>query len=151
MAEIYAYSQQMGITAMGGIFAWLFIVQAVLIGAVFLGANYYLWCGMGKISGSERYTPYIKYIAAVIVIAFLVWLTPHTIVMTMREMKILGGSHSPLLSPLGIMPAKNTAANTMILFTFLSFFLYRRANKSPVVSWVKTGSIAMRVFLQLPG
>ncbi len=146
MAEIYAYSQQMGITAMGGIFAWLFIVQAVLIGAVFLGANYYLWCGMGKISGSERYTPFIKYIAAVIAIAFLVWLTPHTIVMTMREMKILGGSHSPLLSPLGIMPAKNTAANTMILFTFLSFFLYRRANKSPVVPWVKAGTVAMRVF-----
>jgi cytochrome bd-type quinol oxidase subunit 1 len=31
-AEIYAYSQQMGITLMGGIFAWLFIIQAVLIG-----------------------------------------------------------------------------------------------------------------------
>ncbi|HCV21416.1 MAG TPA: hypothetical protein DF863_08160, partial [Gammaproteobacteria bacterium] len=29
-AEIYAYSQQMGITLMGGIFAWLFIIQAVL-------------------------------------------------------------------------------------------------------------------------
>ena len=27
-AEIYAYSQQMGITLMGGIFAWLFIIQA---------------------------------------------------------------------------------------------------------------------------
>ncbi len=146
MAEIYAYSQQMGITAMGGIFAWLFIVQALLIGAIFLGANYYLWCGMGKISGSERYTPVIKYIAAVIVLAFLVWLTPHTIVMTAREMKILGGSHSPLLGPLGIMPAKNTAANTMILFTFLSFFLYKRANKSPIVSWVGSGTIAMRAF-----
>lgn len=149
MAELYAYSQQMGITAMGGIFAWLFIVQATLIGAVFLGANYYLWCGMGKISGAERYTPAIKYIAAVIVIAFLVWLTPHTIVMTAKEMKIIGGSHSPLLGPLGIMPAKNTAANTMILFTFLSFFLYKRANKVPTVSWVKAGSIAMKVFFAI--
>ncbi|MFQ5625474.1 MAG: cytochrome ubiquinol oxidase subunit I, partial [Methyloligellaceae bacterium] len=35
-AEIYAYSQQMGITLMGGIFAWLFIIQAVLIGTLFL-------------------------------------------------------------------------------------------------------------------
>lgn len=146
MAEIYAYSQQMGITAMGGIFAWLFIVQALLIGAIFLGANYYLWCGMGKISGSERYTPAIKYIAAVIVLAFLVWLTPHTIIMTMKEMKILGGSHSPLLGPLGIMPAKNTAANTMILFTFLSFFLYKRANKASILSWVGSGTIVMKAF-----
>ncbi|MDP6175108.1 MAG: cytochrome ubiquinol oxidase subunit I, partial [Rhodospirillales bacterium] len=38
--EIYAFSQQMGITLMGGIFAWLFIIQAVLIGALFLSANY---------------------------------------------------------------------------------------------------------------
>jgi len=37
MAEIYAYSQQMGITAMGGILAWLFIVQAVLIGTILFG------------------------------------------------------------------------------------------------------------------
>jgi len=146
MAEIYAYSQQMGITAMGGIFAWLFIVQAVLIGVIFLGANYYLWCGMGKISGSERYTPAIKYIAAVIVFAFLVWLTPHTIVMTLKEMKILGGSHSPLLGPLGIMPAKNTAANTMILFTFLSFFLYKRANKVSSLPWAGSGTIVMKAF-----
>src|SRR3990172_9872984 len=146
MAEIYAYSQQMGITAMGGIFAWLFIVQATLIGSVFLGANYYLWCGMGKISGAERYTPVIKYIAGVIVLAFLVWLTPHTIVMTAIEMKKIGGSHAALLSPLGIMPAKNTAANTMILFTFLSFFLYRRANKMPTVGWVGAGTVVMKVF-----
>ena len=131
---------------MGGIFAWLFIVQATLIGSVFLGANYYLWCGMGKISGAERYTPVIKYIAGVIVLAFLVWLTPHTIVMTVIEMKKIGGSHAALLSPLGIMPAKNTAANTMILFTFLSFFLYRRANKMPTVGWVGAGTVVMKVF-----
>ena len=146
MAEIYAYSQQMGITAMGGIFAWLFIVQATLIGSIFLGANYYLWCGMGKISGAERYTPVIKYIAGVIVLAFLVWLTPHTIVMTVIEIKKIGGSHAARLSPLGIMPAKNTAANTMILFTFLSFFLYRRANKMPTAGWVGAGTVVMKVF-----
>ena len=55
-AEIYAYSQQMGITLMGGIFAWLFIIQAVLIGTLFLSANYYLWCGMGRSDGAKRYT-----------------------------------------------------------------------------------------------
>ena len=44
--EIYGYDQQLGITMMGGIFSWLFILQAVLIGALFLGANYYLWLGM---------------------------------------------------------------------------------------------------------
>ena len=34
--EIYQYNQQMGITMMGGFMSWLWIVQAVLIGVLFL-------------------------------------------------------------------------------------------------------------------
>ncbi len=141
-AEIYAYSQQMGITLMGGVFAWLFIIQAVLIGTLFLSANYYLWCGMGRSDGAERYNPYIKYIAIVIVGAFLVWFTPHTLVLTNAELKSLGGPYHKYLGPLGIMPAKNTAVNIMILFTALSFLYYRRANKVATVAWVKMGNAA---------
>ena len=55
--EIYQYDQQMGITMMGGFMSWLWIVQAVLIGVLFLAANYYLWTGMGRIPGAERFTP----------------------------------------------------------------------------------------------
>jgi cytochrome bd-type quinol oxidase subunit 1 len=139
-AEIYAYSQQMGITLMGGVFAWLFIIQAVLIGTLFLSANYYLWCGMGRSDGAIRYNKYIKYLAIVIIGAFLVWFTPHTLILTNAELKDLGGPYHKFLGPLGIMPAKNTAVNIMILFTSLSFLFYRRANKTATVSWVKTGN-----------
>jgi cytochrome bd-type quinol oxidase subunit 1 len=141
-AEIYAYSQQMGITLMGGIFAWLFIIQAVLIGTLFLSANYYLWCGLGRSDGGARYNRYIKYIAFVIVVAFLVWFTPHTLVLTNEELKALGGPYHKYLGPLGIMPAKNSAVNIMILFTLLSFIIYRRANKVATVSWAKAGNAA---------
>ena len=149
-AEIYAYSQQMGITLMGGIFAWLFIIQAVLIGTLFLSANYYLWCGMGRSDGAKRYTKYIKYIAIVLVGAFLVWFTPHTLVLTNEELKALGGPHHKYLGPLGIMPAKNTAVNLMILFTALSFMYYRRANKVATVGWVQAGN-AIQVALFTAG
>lgn len=141
-AEIYAYSQQMGITLMGGIFAWLFIIQAVLIGTLFLAANYYLWCGMGRSDGAVRYNRYVKYLAAGIVAAFLVWFTPHTLILTNEELKALGGPYHKILGPLGIMPAKNIAVNAMILLTTLSFLMYRRANKIPTVSWVKAGNAA---------
>ena len=141
-AEIYAYSQQMGITLMGGVFAWLFIIQAVLIGALFLSANYYLWCGMGRSDGAHRYNPAIKYIAIVLVAAFLVWFTPHTLVLTNSELKDLGGPYHKYLGVLGIMPAKNTAVNFLILFTFMSFMFYRRANKVPTVSWAAAGNAA---------
>jgi cytochrome d ubiquinol oxidase subunit I len=139
-AEMYAYSQQMGITLMGGVFAWLFIIQAVLIGALFLSANYYLWCGMGRSDGAKRYYPKLKYVAIVIVGAFLVWFTPHTLVLTNAELKSLGGPYHEFLGAFGIMPAKNTAVNLMILFTALSFIFYRRCNKIATVSWAKAGN-----------
>jgi cytochrome d ubiquinol oxidase subunit I len=141
-AEIYAYSQQMGITLMGGIFAWLFIIQAVLIGTLFLSANYYLWCGMGRSDGAARYNKYVKYLAFAIVGAFLVWFTPHTLVLSNEELKALGGPYHKYLGPLGIMPAKNTAVNVMILFTLVSFIIYRRSNKQATVGWVKAGNAA---------
>ncbi|MDP6350851.1 MAG: cytochrome ubiquinol oxidase subunit I [Alphaproteobacteria bacterium] len=141
-AEIYAYSQQMGITLMGGIFAWLFIIQAVLIGTLFLSANYYLWCGMGRSEGAARYNKYVKYIGIVLIAAFMVWFTPHTLVLTNAELKALGGPYHQYLGPLGIMPAKNSAVNIMIIFTTLSFLIYRRANKVATVSWVGAGNAA---------
>ncbi|HEC85629.1 MAG: hypothetical protein DRR08_26420 [Candidatus Parabeggiatoa sp. nov. 2] len=143
MAEIYAYSQQMGITAMGGILAWLFVVQAVLIGTILLAGNYYLWCGMSRTEGSKRYTWLIKYIAFVLVIGFLIWVTPHTLILSPAEVATLGGSHHHILGPLGIMPAKNIAVNLMLIFTFLSFQLYRRADKVTTVSWAKAGNALM--------
>src|SRR5207237_676609 len=57
-----------------------------------------------------------------------------------RELAAMGGSHHPLLGALGVMSAKNTAVNLMILSTFLSFLLYRRANIRQVVPWAKVGT-----------
>jgi len=141
MAEIYAYSQQMGITAMGGILAWLFIIQAVLIGTILLAANYYLWCGLGRSERGQHYTPYVKYIAIVIVGGFLVWVTPHSLILTPQELQQLGGPNHKLLGPLGIMPAKNIAVNLMLVFTFLSFQMFYRSSRVATVSWAKQGQM----------
>ena len=143
MAEIYAYSQQMGITAMGGILAWLFVVQAVLIGTILLAGNYYLWSGMSRIEGPPRYRGFVKYIAFVLVVCFLIWVTPHTLILSASEVATLGGSHHQILGPLGIMPAKNIAVNLMLIFTFLSFQLYRRADKVVTVRWEQAGNALM--------
>ncbi|MCG7879596.1 MAG: cytochrome ubiquinol oxidase subunit I [Candidatus Thiodiazotropha taylori] len=143
MAEIYAYSQQMGITAMGGILAWLFIVQAVLIGTILLAGNFYLWAGMSRTEGSGRYKGLIKFIAVVLVVCFLIWVTPHTLILSASEISLLGGSHHHILGPLGIMPAKNIAVNLMLVVTFLSFQLYRRSDKVATVGWAAMGNALM--------
>ena len=141
-SEIYAFRAQMGMTLMGGAFSWLFIIQAVLIGMLFLGANYYLWLGMERIEGAERYKKFVKYLLASITICFIVWATPHSLVATVEEARLMGGAHHPVLGVLGVMSAKNTAVNIMILTTYISFLLYRRGNKEPTVSWAKYGHAA---------
>src|SRR5919109_1225901 len=138
--EIYAYNEQMGISMMGGIFSWLFIIQAVLIGVLFLSANYYLWLGMERIPGAERYRGWIKFLLLILTLCFAVWMTPHSLVASLEEARKMGGAHHPLLGVLGVMSAKNTAVNLMILTTFLSFMLYKRGNKVPTVPWAKTGN-----------
>ncbi len=138
--EIYAYDQSLGITLMGGTFSWLFIVQAVLIGNLFLAANYYLWLSMARIPGAERFRGFIKYLLGVITLCFIVWATPHSLVATVEEARAMGGSHHPILNVLGVMSAKNTAVNLLILTTYVSFLLYRRANKEATVSWARIGN-----------
>ncbi len=139
--EIYEFSQQMGITMMGGFMSWLWIIQAFLIGILFLAGNYYLWIGMGRIPGAERFQPYIKWMLLVLVLGVIVWATPNTMIADRDEIAAMGGIRHPFLQVLGVMSAKNTAVNLMILTTFLSFLLYRRANKDPVVPWVRAGTM----------
>jgi cytochrome bd ubiquinol oxidase subunit I len=140
--EIYAYSQTLGLTMMGGAFSWLFIIQAVLIGNLFLGANYYLWLGMGRIEGAQPFQKYIKYLLIAVTLCFMVWATPHSIIATVSEVRAMGGSTHPILTFLGVMSAKNTAVNILILSTYMSFLLYRRTGKVPTVSWAKAGNAA---------
>src|SRR5213594_5014101 len=149
MREVYAYRQQMGITLMGGLLAWLFIIQAVMIGSLFLTANYYLWQGMDRMRGAERYQKYIKYMVFVLIVCFIVWLTPHTMVMTPAELKAMGGQQHPVLGNYGVMSAKNGGINVIITTTVLTFIWYQRGNKVSTLSWAKFGNIFMGVFFAL--
>jgi cytochrome bd-type quinol oxidase subunit 1 len=131
-SEIYAFSQTMGLQMMGGAFSWLFIIQAALIGNLFLGANYYLWLGLGRIEAAAQYQKFIKYLLIAIALCFAVWATPRSIISTVSEVRAMGGSSHPQLGFLGVMSAKNTAVNILILSTYMSFLLYRRAGKRAV-------------------
>lgn len=149
MREVYAYRQQMGITLMGGLLAWLFIIQATMIGALFLTTSYYLWQCMGRMRGAEHYLRYVKYLVFIMTVGFLVFITPHTMVMTPAELKAMGGQQHPVLGNFGVMSAKNGGINVIIVTTILSFIWYQRGNKIPTVSWAKLGNIFMGVFFSL--
>ena len=141
-SEIYAYSQTLGLTMMGGAFSWLFIIQAVLIGNLFLAANFYLWLGMGRVEEAQPLQKFVKYLLIAIALCFMVWATPRSIIATVSELRAMGGSAHPILGFLGVMSAKNTAVNILILTTYMSFLLYRRTGKVATVPWAKMGHMA---------
>ena len=131
-SEIYAYSQTLGLQMMGGAFSWLFIIQAALIGNLFLSANFYLWLGMGRSEGAGQYQKFIKYLLIAVALSFAIWATPRSIISTVSEIRSMGGSSHPALGFLGVMSAKNTAVNILILSTFMSFMLFRRTGKRSI-------------------
>jgi cytochrome d ubiquinol oxidase subunit I len=143
MRSVYAFRQSMGVTMMGGLLTWLFVVQALLIGVLFLGINYYLWQSMGRIRGGERYQDYLKYLVMALAACLFVWLTPHTLLMAPSEVKAMGGAQHPVIGNYGVMSAKNGAINVMICLTTLSYILYRRANRTIMVRWARTGNIVL--------
>ena len=132
--EIYSTSAVMGNNMMGGDFSWTFIIQALLVGSLFVISNYYLWSGMTRIPGAERYYKFIKFILFALIVSFAIWLTPHNLPLTGQEVGEMGGSqYHPTLKFMGLMPAKNAVVNLIIISTFFSFLLYRRGNRSDVV------------------
>lgn len=137
--EVYSASPVMGNIMMGGAFSWTFIIQAILIGMLFIGANYYLWLGMGRIKGSERYTKFIKYLVFIIFMCFAVWLTPHNLPLSGEERAMIGEQYHPFSKYFGVMAAKNAVVNLIILSTFFSFLIYRRSNKGETVPFSEQG------------
>jgi cytochrome d ubiquinol oxidase subunit I len=140
MRSVYAFSQSMGVTMMGGLLTWLFVVQALLVGVLFLGINYYLWQSMGRLRGGERYQVYLKYLVYALFACLVVWFTPHTMLLSPSEVRAMGGAQHPVIGNYGVMSAKNGAINVMICLTALSYIFYRRANRTITVSWAPLGN-----------
>jgi cytochrome bd ubiquinol oxidase subunit I len=140
MRSVYAFSQSMGVTMMGGLLTWLFVVQALLVGVLFLGINYYLWQSMGRLRGGERYQVYLKYLVYALFACLVVWFTPHTMLLSPSEVRAMGGAQHPVIGNYGVMSAKNGAINVMMCLTALSYIFYRRANRTITVSWATLGN-----------
>ncbi len=145
MRSVFAFRQTMGVTMMGGLLTWMFVVQALLIGALFLGINYYIWQGMARLKGAERYQPYYQLVFGGLLLALFIWLTPHTLLMSAGEMKAMGGAQHPVIGNYGVMSSKNGAINVILLCTALSFLYMRRANRTMTVPWVTTGNVVIAI------
>ena len=147
--EVYSYSATMGQDMMGGTFSWTFIIQAILIGMLFIGGNFYLWSGMNRIRGAEKYTIHILIMLVILVICFGIWSTPHNLPMSAEERTLIGAQFHPSLAKFGLMSAKNAVVWFIIVTTFFSFLLYRRANKGKTVPFREHGKVGYGVLIAL--
>ena len=145
--EIYSASAVMGNQMMGGAFSWPFIVQIVMVGLIFTMANYYLWMGMQRMPGVERYNWLLKYVFAVIAICFAIVITPHNLPLSGEERAIIGEAYHPFSKYFGVMTGKVAVLNLIILTTFFSFLIYRRANKGETAHFSTHGKSAKVVII----
>ncbi|MFQ5780636.1 MAG: cytochrome ubiquinol oxidase subunit I [Nitrospiria bacterium] len=140
---IFKYRNRMGVTLMGGELSWPFVMQATLIGLIFMAVTYYLWQGTARMRGSERYHHLVKYMMIILAVSFIIWTTPHAIPASEGEFRAMGGARHPIVGYFGTMAAKNTAINTMILSFGLCYIIFHRCNKRMTISWSKWGNTAM--------
>ncbi len=124
--EIYRFNAQMGITFMGGALSKIWLLQALVIAVIYLSTCYYLWLGLDRIPGSEKYKKYVPYLSWGLIIAFAVWATPRAWVASLEDMA--GGTH-PIYGTVGIMAPKIAAVNIAILGVILTFLINRRAGR----------------------
>lgn len=135
--ELFRFSAVYGVTLMGGVLSWLFIIQAIAIATLFIGAAYYAWLGLLRIPGSEaqrRWTPGFN---VILIVGFMVWATPHTMAASIEEST--GGFH-PVLGALGVMAPKMIAVTLILVVLYASYLLYRRAGRVVTVAWGRTGN-----------
>ncbi len=136
--ELFAYSATYGVTLMGGVLSWLFIIQAIVIAVLFIGAAYYSWLGLLRIPGSEAQQRWSPVFNAALIGGFIVWATPHTMAASIEEST--GGFH-PILGALGVMAPKMIAVTLVLVVLYSSYLLYRRAGREPTVAWHRQGTM----------
>lgn len=135
--ELFAFSATYGVTLMGGVLSWLFIIQAIVIAVLFIGAAYYSWLGLLRIPGSEAQQRWSPVFNVALISGFIVWATPHTMAASMEEST--GGFH-PILGALGVMAPKMIAVTLVLVVLYASYLLYRRAGREPTVRWHRQGT-----------
>ena len=135
--ELFAYSATYGVTLMGGVLSWLFIIQAIVIAVLFIGAAYYAWLGLLRIPGSEPQRRWIPAFNVILIVGFMVWATPHTMAASIEEST---GRFHPLLGALGLMAPKMIAVTLVLVVLYVSYLLYRRAGRVITVPWARVGN-----------
>ncbi len=142
--EIFLYDATIATFMMADKLSGFFVTQGLLVSLLFLGANYYVWMSIRRITGAEPYLGYMQPTFSAIVTAALVWMIPQNFLPDLTTPIPLGVDPVSIIIPqraafLGLMMAKALAVTAIILFTFFTYMIYRRVIAGGTLRW---GAIA---------
>lgn len=138
--EIFLYDASIATFMMADKLSGFFVLQGLLVSLLFLGANYYMWMSIRRITGAEPYLSYMRPTFAVIFVATVIWVTPQNFLPDLLTPVPAGVDRGAIIIPersafLGLMMAKALAVTAIIIFTFLTYMVYRRAIAHGTMRW----------------
>ncbi|MFQ5873404.1 MAG: hypothetical protein ACE5JL_06345, partial [Dehalococcoidia bacterium] len=153
--ELFLYDATIATFMMADKLSTFFVMQGLLVSLLFLGANYYMWMSIRRITGSEAYLGYMKPTLGVIIVGTIIWLTPQNFLPDLTTDPPEGLSEAAIFVPervvfLGLMMAKALAVTAIILFTFLTYMVYRRAMAKGKMQWGEIAPQAQYALIFVP-
>jgi len=138
--EIFLYDATIATFMMADKLSTFFVMQGLMVSLLFLGANYYMWMSIRRITGAQDYLGYMRPTFAVIFVGTVIWVTPQNFLPDLTSPIPEGISEAAIFIPeraafLGLMMAKALAVTAIIMFTFLTYMVYRRAMAQGTMRW----------------
>ncbi len=153
--ELFHYDPQLATFMMADKLSGYFVMQGLLVVLLFLGANFYMWLSMQRIERGARFAPHMKTIFAVLLAGGVVWLIPQNFFPDLLAKPPAGVSEKALILPerfmfLGLMVAKALAVTAIIIMTFVTYLLYRRARATGAILWGRIDPMSQYVLIFIP-
>ena len=153
--ELFHYDAQLATFMMADKLSGYFVMQGLLVVLLFLGANFYIWLSMQRIEGGLRFTPHMKTVFTVLLAGGIVWVIPQNFFPDLLAKPPEGMSEQAFILPerftfLGLMVAKALAVTAIIIMTFVTYLLYRRARATGSIRWGRIDPMGQYVLIFIP-
>lgn len=150
--ELFQYDAAISTFMMADKLSSFFVMQGVLVVLLFVGANYYMWLSMQRIEGALRFTKYMKSVFAAVLVSGFIWIIPQNFLPDLLTNPPPGVPIEEVVLPervifLGLMMAKALAVTAIIIMTFITYLLYRRARITGVIHWGRINPISQYVLI----
>ena len=159
--ELYQYDAAIGMYIMSDRLSMFMLVQAILIGFLFIGSVYYIWISTKRIEGSPIYLKIMRVTFVIMFFCAAIWFAPRHFFATMilepgmvpegmTEEAYLAATELPgKLAFMALMKAKNTAALFLIGCVLFNYILYRIALKRGKVIYGQIDPVSQYVLIFL--